>query len=100
MSNVIPFNRKQPVDVYVSDHEKARKIIERVEKDYGLPEGRILSQKRHRVAVEARTMAMKAVKKSTTLSLPEIAEVFDRLCHTTVIAALKRPGDASRYVWK
>jgi chromosomal replication initiator protein len=59
-------------------------IIKSVEQAYNMPNGVILSNRRSKTAVEARSVAMYLTRKLTTYSLTEIGEQFNR-DHTSVL---------------
>ena len=73
-----------------SDRLDARRVQEAVASNLGLSVDDIVSPSRSAPLVRARQLAMYLTRELTDLSLPAIAEAFNRRDHTTVLHAIRR----------
>jgi chromosomal replication initiator protein len=73
-----------------SEHPEPRDVQEAVAARLGLSVDAILSPTRTAPVAKARQLAMYLTRELTDLSLPAIAEAFNRLDHTTVMHAIRK----------
>jgi chromosomal replication initiator protein len=73
-----------------ASHPDARQIQEAVAERLGLSVEQILSPNRSAPIARARQLAMFLTRELTDLSLPAIAQAFNRRDHTTVLHAIRR----------
>ena len=73
----------------VGRFQAAIKVVSQL---YGLTEREVRDKRRIRCVVDARYMAMRMVRETTSLSLNDIGTLFNR-DHTTVIHAIKATED-------
>ena len=66
----------------------AKKVIETVSKKYGIPTDEIYGRKRTKPISNARNVSVYIIRKITSLSLTEIAELYNR-DHTTIMSSIK-----------
>jgi chromosomal replication initiator protein len=86
-------DRALPADTIAPDspaRPNARQIQEAVAAKLGLSPDDILSPSRTAPVARARQLAMYLTRELTDLSLPAIAQVFNRRDHTTVLHAIRR----------
>lgn len=96
--------RRQAEEIEAQEHAEAmkdappsvRSIIARIEVEYGLPEGSIVSGSRKAPVVKARFEAMARAREARPdLSLPALGRIFQK-DHTTLIHALRKMGVQTR----
>jgi len=66
----------------------AKKVIETVSKKYGIPLDEIYGRKRTKPISNARNVSVYIIRKITSLSLNEIAELYNR-DHTTIMSSIR-----------
>ena len=66
----------------------AKKVIETVSKKYGIPLDEIYGRKRTKPISNARNVSVYIIRKITSLSLNEIADLYNR-DHTTIMSSIK-----------
>ena len=66
----------------------AKKVIETVSKKYGIPVDEIYGRKRTKPISNARNVSIFIIRRITSLSLNEIAELYDR-DHSTILSSIR-----------